>query len=51
MSAELGELVVKDCKPEDFQDECDIVFSGLDSDVAGDAGKMRTDMVGIQVIR
>ncbi|KAL8973462.1 MAG: hypothetical protein Q9197_002288 [Variospora fuerteventurae] len=35
MSKELGELVVKACKPEDFQN-CDLVFSGLDSDVAGD---------------
>ena len=37
MSKELGELVVKECKAEDFQD-CDLVFSGLDSDVAGDIG-------------
>ncbi|PSK46044.1 Protein FMP52, mitochondrial [Elsinoe australis] len=34
MSKELGELVVKKCTPEEFQD-CDLVFSGLDSDVAG----------------
>lgn len=39
MSAELGELVVKDCKPEDFKGEVDIVFSGLDSNVAGDVGE------------
>ena len=38
MSKELGELVVKQCRPEDFKDEVDIVFSGLDSDVAGDTG-------------
>ena len=37
MSAELGGLVVKECKPEEFTD-CDMVFSGLDSDVAGDVG-------------
>ena len=37
MSKELGELVVKECKAEEFQD-CDLVFSGLDSDVAGDIG-------------
>jgi aspartate-semialdehyde dehydrogenase len=37
MSKELGELVVRECKPEAFK-ECDIVFSGLDSDVAGDVG-------------
>ncbi|KAI4121051.1 MAG: hypothetical protein LQ338_006592 [Usnochroma carphineum] len=35
MSKELGELVVKECKAEEFQD-CDLIFSGLDSDVAGD---------------
>lgn len=40
MSKELGELVVKACKPEDFQN-CDLVFSGLDSDVAGDIGSSR----------
>jgi aspartate-semialdehyde dehydrogenase len=38
MSKELGELVVKKCTPEEFA-ECDIVFSGLDSDVAGDVGE------------
>ena len=37
MSKELGELVVRTCKPEEFKD-CDMVFSGLDSDVAGDVG-------------
>jgi aspartate-semialdehyde dehydrogenase len=37
MSADLGSLVVRDCKAENFQD-CDLVFSGLDSDVAGDVG-------------
>lgn len=40
MSKELGELVVKECKAEYFQD-CDLVFSGLDSDVAGDIGRVR----------
>jgi aspartate-semialdehyde dehydrogenase len=35
MSRELGELVVKECKAENFLD-CDLVFSGLDADVAGD---------------
>lgn len=38
MSEELGELVVKRCTAEEFAD-CDIVFSGLDSDVAQDVGK------------
>jgi aspartate-semialdehyde dehydrogenase len=37
MSKEIGELVVQECKTENFKD-CDIVFSGLDSDVAGDIG-------------
>lgn len=40
MSKELGELVVKKCTPEEFQD-CDLVFSGLDSDVAGQVGMLR----------
>lgn len=35
MSQELGELVVRPCKAEEFKD-CDMVFSGLDSDVAGE---------------
>lgn len=39
MSKELGELVVKQCKPNEFKNEVDIVFSGLDSDVAGETGK------------
>ena len=33
MPAEYGELEVKLCEPEEFED-CDIVFSGLDSNVA-----------------
>lgn len=37
MSGELGEMIVRECKPEEFKD-CDLVFSGLDSDVAGDIG-------------
>lgn len=37
MSKELGELVVKKCTPGEFKD-CDLVFSGLDSDVAGEVG-------------
>ena len=39
MSAELAGLVMRDCRAEDFKD-CDLVFSGLDSDVAGDVGMM-----------
>jgi len=38
MSGALGDLVVKECTPEAFEGEVDIVFSGLDSDVAGEAG-------------
>lgn len=37
MSKQLGELVVRKCTPDEFED-CDLVFSGLDSDVAGDVG-------------
>jgi aspartate-semialdehyde dehydrogenase len=40
-SQRIGELVVKNCTPEEFQD-CDLVFSGLDSDVAGDVGMQST---------
>lgn len=40
MSRELGEKVVKECTAEEFK-ECDVVFSGLDSDVAGDIGEDR----------
>lgn len=38
MSKKLQELVVKECKASEFQ-ECDIVFSGLDADVAGEIGE------------
>lgn len=33
----VGDLVVKECKSSDFL-ECDIVFSGLDSNIAGEVG-------------
>ena len=42
MSKELGGLVVKECTPEQFEGEVDLVFSGLDSDVAGDTGRSRS---------
>jgi aspartate-semialdehyde dehydrogenase len=42
MSKEIGELVVKNCTPEEFKDEVDIVFSGLDSDVAEETGNTST---------
>ncbi|BCR91553.1 aspartate-semialdehyde dehydrogenase family protein [Aspergillus chevalieri] len=35
MSEALSNLVVRDCKAENFKD-CDLVFSGLNSDIAGD---------------
>jgi aspartate-semialdehyde dehydrogenase len=33
----VGDIVVKECKASEFAD-CDIVFSGLDSSVAGEIG-------------
>lgn len=39
MSKELANLQVRECKAAEFQD-CDLVFSGLDSDVAGHVGKL-----------
>ena len=35
MSEQLGNLIVQDCKAVNFKN-CDVVFSGLDSDVAGE---------------
>jgi aspartate-semialdehyde dehydrogenase len=37
MSEELANLTVRECKASNFTD-CELVFSGLDSDVAGDVG-------------
>ncbi|KAF3188626.1 aspartate-semialdehyde dehydrogenase [Orbilia oligospora] len=37
MPQTVKDMVVKECTPEGFTD-CDIVFSGLDADVAGDIG-------------
>jgi len=37
MSKELANLPVRECKASNFSD-CDLVFSGLDSDVAGEVG-------------
>lgn len=34
---DVGDLVVKECKSSEFKD-CDIVFSGLDSNIAGEVG-------------
>jgi aspartate-semialdehyde dehydrogenase len=33
------DLVVRECSAQEFS-ECDIVFSGLDADVAGDIGEL-----------
>jgi aspartate-semialdehyde dehydrogenase len=41
MSSTLAALEVRECKASQFQD-CDLVFSGLDSDVAGDIGILLT---------
>ncbi|CAG8733435.1 5823_t:CDS:2 [Dentiscutata erythropus] len=35
IAANVKDMVIKECKPELFKD-CDVIFSGLDSDVAGD---------------
>jgi aspartate-semialdehyde dehydrogenase len=40
----IGNLVVKKCTAEEFK-ECDLVFSGLDSDVAGDVGTLASSFV------
>ena len=40
MSEKLSTLVLRNCKAEEFKD-CDLVFSGLNSDIAGDAGKYK----------
>lgn len=40
MSKSFGDLVVQECDPEAFKD-CDLIFSGLDNDVAGDIGVYR----------
>ncbi len=37
MTERVGSLVVRECKAGEFAD-CDVVFSGLDSDVAGEIG-------------
>jgi aspartate-semialdehyde dehydrogenase len=38
----VGDIVVKECKASEFAD-CDIVFSGLDSSVAGEIGAWAPD--------
>jgi aspartate-semialdehyde dehydrogenase len=41
MAKHVGELVVKECKASEFRD-CDVAFSGLDADVAGEIGRPPT---------
>ena len=50
MSKQLGDLVVKSCTAEEFKDEVDVVFSGLDSDVAQDTGELQRESV-LRLIR
>lgn len=38
MGAAVADMVVRECRSAEFGD-CDVVFSGLDSDVAGDIGE------------
>jgi aspartate-semialdehyde dehydrogenase len=40
MPAGVRDMVVKECKAAEFQD-CDVVFSGLDAEVAGEIGRFR----------
>ena len=37
MPQAVRDMVVRECKAENFED-CDVVFSGLDADVAGEIG-------------
>ena len=39
MGPAVSDMVVRECKASEFKD-CDVVFSGLDSDVAGDIGTL-----------
>lgn len=39
----VGDLVVKECKSSEFS-ECDIVFSGLDANIAGEVGAQITSL-------
>lgn len=38
MSEKLSNLVIRECRADKFAD-CDLVFSGLNSDIAGETGK------------
>lgn len=40
MPAGVRDMIVKECKAAEFQD-CDVVFSGLDAEVAGEIGRIK----------
>ncbi|CAG8743780.1 8879_t:CDS:2, partial [Racocetra fulgida] len=42
IAADIKDMIIKECIPELFKD-CDVIFSGLDSDVAGDIGFLVTN--------
>jgi aspartate-semialdehyde dehydrogenase len=44
MEPQVGEIVVQECKAALFSD-CDVIFSGLDSKVAGDVGTFGRRMI------
>jgi hypothetical protein len=48
MSRHTEEMIVKECKASEFAD-CDIIFSGLDADVAGDIGKIQLRCFGARL--
>lgn len=41
MSEKLSNLILRECKAGQFKD-CDLVFSGLNSDIAGETGTVFT---------
>lgn len=45
---DVADMVVRECKASEFQD-CDVVFSGLDSDVAGQIGAFSHDSLNLPV--
>jgi hypothetical protein len=50
MSSSIAEMTVRECKASEFSD-CDVVFSGLDSDVAGHIGTLSSQPSVIYTIR
>lgn len=47
MGKHTEELIVKECKASEFAD-CDIIFSGLDADVAGEIGECQLSLLGLK---